>query len=108
MVLEVCMQNFSDYIKNNKSNKSSSVSEDCKIESDSKTKENLQSKIDEYSNYSSDKLISEFVRLTIEKKRKGELTDFELEKLKSTITPMLNDEQIKTLENLMQMVKNVK
>lgn len=108
MVLEVYMQNFSDYIKNNKSNKSSSVSEDYKIEGDSKTKENLQSKIDEYSNYSSDKLISEFVRLTIEKKRKGELTDFELEKLKSTITPMLNDEQKKTLENLMQMVKNVK
>ena len=102
------MQNFSDYIKNNKSNKSSSVSEDYKIEGDSKIKENLQSKIDEYSNYSSDKLISEFVRLTIEKKRKGELSDFELEKLKSTITPMLNDEQKKTLENLMQMVKNVK
>ncbi len=101
------MQNFSDYIKNNNSASYNSDNKSNDINT-IKTNEALQNKIDEYSRYSSDKLLSEFMKLTIEKKRKGELSDNELEKLKNTITPMLNNEQKKSLEELINMVKNVK
>ena len=37
--------------------------------------------------------MNEFIRLTNEKKQRGELDDSELEKLKNTISPMLNNEQ---------------
>ena len=98
------MQKFSDFVKNdNISN------EDINNSSENiKTKEDMQSKIDKYSSYSSDRLLNEFMKLTLEKKKRGELSDSELEKLKNTILPMLNTEQIQSLENLIQMVKNVK
>ena len=99
------MQKFSDYIKSNNS-KSEKVNNGGS--DDIKTKEDVQSKIDEYSTYSSDRLLNEFLKLTMEKKRKGELTEVELEKLKRAIEPMLSSEQKQSLENILQMVRNVK
>ena len=43
----------------------------------------------------------------MEKKRRGELTDNELDNLKSTIKPMLNSDQYQKLNQLLEMVKNV-
>jgi hypothetical protein len=51
--------------------------------------------------------MSEFIKLTLEKKKRGELSDSELENIKSTISPMLNLEQKESLEKLLDMVKNV-
>lgn len=99
------MQKFSDYIKNNESKDDNKISNKVNKEI---SKDDLQSKIDEYSGYSSDKLLNEFMRLTIEKKRNGELSENELEKLKTTISPMLTSQQKQTLEGLLQVVKNVK
>lgn len=102
------MQKFSDFVKSNEvKNENKENSYDNKHESFNNATD-MQSKIDEYSKYSSDKLLNEFIRLTVEKKRKGELTEKELENLKNTIIPMLNSDQKQTLENLLQMVKNVK
>jgi len=98
------MSNFSDYINdcNNKEINSSKESV-CKI-----SEEELKNKIDEYSSYSSENLMNEFIRLTNEKKQRGELDDSELEKLKNTISPMLNNEQKNNLDKLLKMVKDVK
>lgn len=96
------MSNFSDYIKNNDTIKSG------KTESlHNYTNDDLQSMIDKYSCLSDDKLINEFMRLTIEKKQRGELSDAQLNDLKVTIMPMLNDQQKDALNRLIQLVKNV-
>ena len=96
------MKNFSDFINNNRE-------ESIKTESKKEySNDDLQSMIDRYSGYSNDALMNEFIRLTLEKKKRGELNSGELEKLKSTIEPMLNQEQKVALENIMNMVKNVK
>ena len=71
------------------------------------TQEELKKMIDDYSGLSEDSLMKEFLKLTIEKKRRGELSDGELDKLKSTIKPMLNSDQYQKLNQLLEMVKNV-
>ena len=71
------------------------------------TQEELKKMIDDYSGLSEDGLMKEFLKLTIEKKRRGELSDGELDKLKSTIKPMLNSDQYQKLNQLLEMVKNV-
>lgn len=95
------MSKFSDFINKEKEN----IPNERKTEKSSN--DYLKSKIDEYSGYSQDKLINDFVRLTIEKKKRGELTDKELITLKNTISPMLNNEQKNNLEKLLQMVRDV-
>ena len=67
----------------------------------------MKSKIEEYSGYSQDRLINDFVKLTMEKKKRGELSEKELISLQNTIAPMLNNEQKESLEKLLQMVRNV-
>lgn len=95
------MNNFSDFIKNQNN-------QEKKSENKKYTKEELEDKINDYSKLSSDKLLEEFMRLTIEKKRKGELSDNELQNVKNTISPMLNTEQKAQLDKLLGIVKNVK
>ena len=95
------MSNFSEFI--NKENKDNNKA----VNQNHNSKEYLQSKIDEYSQYSQDRLVNDFIKLTAEKKKKGELTDKELDNLKNTIAPMLSSDQKKSLENLLQMVRNV-
>lgn len=95
------MSNFSEFI--DKENKTNSTTNNQKKQS----QEYMKSKIEEYSNYSQDRLINDFIKMTIEKKKRGELTDKELNNLKNTISPMLNNEQKETLERLLQMVRNV-
>lgn len=93
------MSNFNDYIKNNESNFSSS--------DDKPSNEHLEDFISRYQNLSSSELMNEFMKLTIEKKRKGELRHDELNSIKETISPYLNDEQNSNLEKLMKMVNDV-
>lgn len=93
------MGNFNDYIKSNSDN----------LQKDNyKDKEKLEEKINEYSALSSDELMNEFIKLTIEKKKKGELKKEELDSIKDTIIPFLNGEQKIMLNKLMNMVDNVK
>ena len=71
------------------------------------SQEELKKMIDDYSGLSEDSLMKEFLKLTMEKKRRGDLTDNELDNLKSTIKPMLNSDQYQKLNQLLEMVKNV-
>ena len=98
------MSNFSDYIKNENINKHES---DKDKTSKIQTKENLEEMINKYSKLDSGSLFNEFMRLTLEKKKNGTLKESELNNIKETLSPMLNDEQKEMLNSLILMVKNV-
>lgn len=92
------MGNFSDYInkvepENKKNNKINT--------------EDLEKLIDKYSEYESDALLKEFLKMTLDRKKQGNLKDGELENIKNTIAPYLDSNQKQSLEKLLDMIKNV-
>lgn len=97
------MAKFSDYIKEDNLK---NISNESKT-TNTAEKQNLENLINKYSSYSEDKLLSEFIKLTIEKKSRGELTKDELSNMYNVISPMLNSEQKKKLNELINMVENV-
>lgn len=95
------MSSFNDFIKDNKD------SESVKDTYTEDRNKKLEDKINEYQKLSSNELMQEFIKLTIEKKRNGELTKNELENIKQAIIPYLSEEQRQSLQNLLDMVDNV-
>ena len=100
------MSNFSDYIKNNSQGEKSSNNKNVNINSQL-NEQNLEKLIDKYSSQSSNDLLSEFIKLTIEKKKKGELNNQELQKIKSTIVPFLSQEQKSKLDEIIELVEKM-
>lgn len=96
------MGNFSDFIK-----EGSKI--DSNKESNKKTysEEELTQMINKYSAYGKDELMKEFLKLTLEKKRRNELTPEMISNLKSTLYPMLTEEQKLNLNTILEMVENV-
>ena len=94
----VYMANFSDFVKEKKINE----------EKMPYSNEDLESMINKYSELSEDRLLSEFLKLTLEKRKRGELSEKELQNLRSTLVPVLNTQQIESLDKILEMVKNVK
>lgn len=97
------MSNFSEYIKNT----SYKIDNDKKENKDISHKK-LEDMINKYSGLGQEQLMNEFLKLTMEKKKKGELNTSELESIKSILKPMLNSEQNQSLNSIIEMVKNVK
>ena len=97
------MANFSDYVKNENNN----INSDNTYRDNVNKNEKLEEMIENYSKLSENDLMKEFMRLTLEKKKNGNLSDKELENIKNTILPFLNNEQKDNLEKLIKMVKNV-
>lgn len=95
------MGNFNDYINNASSNVEN-------IKEERPSDESLENLINEYQKLSNDELLNEFMRMTIEKKKKGGLTQKELDNMKNTLMPFLNNEQKVALQKLLDMVENVK
>lgn len=93
------MSNFNDYISSNKSNK-----KDIRKDVDKKT---LEEKIEQYQKLSGSDLMHEFIKLTLEKKKNGELGKSEIESIRQTIYPHLSNEQKMALNNLLNMVEDV-
>lgn len=93
------MSNFSDYIKEENNRVEEKI--------DKAKKQNYEEMINKYSSYSKNDLMSEFIKITLDKKKKGELTSGELNNLKTTILPFLNSEQKENLDKILQMVENV-
>lgn len=93
------MSNFNDYISSNKSNK-----KDIRKDVDKKT---LEEKIEQYQKLSGSDLMNEFIKLTLEKKKNGELGKSEIESIRQTIYPYLSNEQKMALNNLLNMVEDV-
>lgn len=93
------MSNFSDFMK--ESNQRNSESDKVK------TNQEMEKMIDQYSALSEQDLMQEFIKKTVEQKRNGRLNSEELNNIKSKISPMLNDEQNKKLNELIMMVNGV-
>jgi len=93
------MSNFSDFMK--ESNQRNSESDKVK------TNQEMEKMIDQYSALSENELMQEFIKKTVEQKRNGRLNSEELNNIKSKISPMLNDEQNKKLNELIMMVNGV-
>ena len=89
---------FSDY-KNNYTN--NSHTNDFKQTSN----ENIEELYHKYSKLDNQSLMDEFIKLSIERKRKGELTDGYFDNLKNTLFPYLTDEQKIYYENLVNKIK---
>lgn len=99
------MGNFSDYVNSTMVNKTESSENKKEIKECSY--ENLEKLIDKYSSLDDDVLMKEFLKMTIERKKQGNLNDEELELLKSTIIPYLNNKQKESLQKILEIVKNV-
>ncbi len=89
------MANFSDY-NWNKENNEQKLSE-----------QDLEKLIDKYSELDNDTLMKEFLKITLEKKKQGKLSDSELSVLKNSILPYLNESQKQSLNSILEIVKNV-
>lgn len=114
------MNKFSDYISNenkkkfeNKNSNLSSVggsNEKMSFENKKQNQNNyedLEDLIDKYSRLGSDDLMKKFLEMTITKKKKGELNEENLRALKNTVLPYLNEDQVQSLNNILDIVKNV-
>ena len=97
------MNKFSDFVnsENVKNERGSSKNQ-------GKSKEELEEMINKYSGMNQDSLMKEFLKLTLEKKKKGELSDKEIVGIKETIKPMLNDQQLESLNQIIDIIGNVK
>lgn len=93
------MANFSDFVKMENSN--------ANVHNNEVNKDQLEKMIDDYSKLSENDLMKEFIKLTLEKKKNGTLNDDELENIKNTIIPFLNEDQKNNLNKLLNMVKYV-
>ena len=95
------MSNFRDFIS--EENHTSEAKNDTNL-----NKEEMEDLINKYSKYSEDDLMMEFMKMTYDKKKKGDLGSEELMNIKNTIEPFLNSEQKTKLEKIINMVDNVK
>lgn len=96
------MGNFSDFIKENNKNNN-----DKDPNKKSYSEENLTQMINKYSAYGKDELMKEFLKLTLEKKRRNELSPEMMSNLKNILYPMLTEEQKRNLNTILEMVENV-
>lgn len=67
-------------------------------------KENIENIINKYSNFTSDELMQEFLKLTENKRNNGTLNG-DLERMKNTLTPFLNREQLDRMNDIINKVK---
>lgn len=109
------MERFSDYLNkhsneysNNKEVQEEKNKEYNKTSNNRYSEEDLYNMIEKYSNYTGNELMREFLKLTLEKKKNGELDNKAIATLKETLTPMLNEEQKDNLNKILEMVENVK
>ena len=67
-------------------------------------RENIENLVNKYSNFSSDELMQEFLKITENKRRNGTLNN-DLDRMKTTLSPFLNDEQINKMNDIINKVK---
>ena len=68
-------------------------------------KEDVSELIDKYSTYSEDDLMKEFLEESKKQKDSGELSNEKISKIKSVLSPYLDEQQKQKLEDLIKMVK---
>ena len=108
--MEGNMNKFSDYIKGSTSHSQDNLSQNNNVKLNNTTQyssDKLEDMINMYSSMDNNSLMHEFIKLTLEKKRKGELSKKEIESLKSTLMPYLSAEQQNNLKKILDVVDNV-
>ena len=90
------MTKFSEYIKNDISDN---------IQNSFSRSEDINDLIDKYSTYSYEELMNEFLKESDRKKKIGELSDSQLDTIKSTLKPYLSEEKQNKLDDLFNVVK---
>lgn len=90
------MTKFSEYIKNDISDN---------IQNSFSRSEDINDLIDKYSTYSYEELMNEFLKESDRKKKTGELSDSQLDTIKSTLKPYLSEEKQNKLDDLFNVVK---
>ncbi len=103
------MSNFSDFLNNQNNNINNKKENEnyTNNQNSNPSNEDLENLINKYSTYSNDDLMKEFLKLTLDKKKKGELKPGELENIKNTIIPFLDENQKQSLNEILKMVENV-
>ena len=86
------MRDFNNYNSNTNMDKNSS--------------EMLKNFAKKYEGASEDKLISEIMKEAEKGRKNGTLTNAEIDRFKNMLSPMLNSEQRKKLENVVEKLKN--
>lgn len=96
---------FSDFVNNQQNNTNTTDKfEEAKQKVQSQDMSGFEELIKNYSNYSEEELISEFLRLTNEGKKNGTLNTERLKQLSSTVKPMLTPKQQKMLDMFLNYV----
>ena len=96
---------FSDFVNNQQNNTNTTDKfEEAKQKVQSQVMSGFEELIKNYSNYSEEELISEFLRLTNEGKKNGTLNTERLKQLSSTVKPMLTPKQQKMLDMFLNYV----
>ena len=101
------MGKFSDYINSNLEgiiNANKDKIEEIKRDNPEEY-DNINNLLNKYKNYSSDELLTEYLRVIEEKKRDGTLSMNELENFKSNIFPFLTGEQKQKFEELLNLIR---
>lgn len=89
------MSKFSDFSK-------SYSKEEIKNET---TRESIEDMYEKYSKLDSNSLMDEFIKVSLERKRKGELSDSYFENIKNTLFPYLSEEQKIYYNDLVDKIK---
>ena len=91
-------KSFSDFVNQQNEEIKNPKLEQAKQKVQSEDMSGFEQLINNYSSYSEEELIQEFLRLTNEGKKNGTLNAENLRRLSETVKPMLNDKQKKMLE----------
>lgn len=75
------------------------------INDDPQKVENIQENLKKYQNMSQSDLMSELIKEASRMKQNGSLNDNSLNVLKSTLMPMLNDQQKNMLHNILNQIR---
>ena len=91
---------FSEYTEDD-----NKIINNYKSNTQSKSSEDIEKMYNQYSKYSESELMQEFLKMSKLKKQKGELSDSVIDTYRNTLFPYLSDEQKKTFEYLLNVVK---
>lgn len=76
-----------------------------KSEEETLNKTKVEDYMNKYSSFSQEELMKEFLKLSQEKKNNGGFSSSEINGIKETLAPFLNEQQKHSLDNLINMVK---
>ena len=68
-------------------------------------KESIEDMYEKYSKLDSSSLMDEFIKISLERKKKGELSDTYFENIKSTLFPYLSEDQKNYYNELVDKIK---